>query len=1373
AISHAKLLSAASSLMTGTMDAGEVPLSFAGLLGFIPFVLDPLQQLESTRHTARNLKSLQAEVSALYEILQRLGLLVVGSETEESIVPDNLLRTCQETLRSIMKLIENYHSSPKFTRVITLLIQQDDIERLKRDLDRQKSTFALALSSYASMRISSTNVDIRALHDQLERMQSLSAVQMQNYELKLRESTEAVRLSGTCEWLIQSPVLSSWRQSDSGVFILIGTPGSGKSVLLSKVVDELQLEANVVSSQAVAYFYIDYREGAHQMLSRVISTLLRQLLQQLPSLPLDIIRAYENTGYFGRKLTYSQLVEELICAAGKFRRVYLCIDALDELAEEEQHDLFRFIEKISRARVRVLVSSRKTRQLDVFLQESTLEVGWVYQLDISENDDLSKDITRYVESTVQSSGRLKGKLELQQQIVDRISGLSQGMFLWVDLVLRDLVRQRTPKEMQMSIDSMPVGMHGLYGRLLSQMEDAVDSQRTIGKLTIAILLKADGAVSFTETCGMLKRALQYRTSPETSLDSATIMEACGGFVLLEPSKGYLRFIHNSAKEFLATNLHFKEVDLPPLAGNIAERQVSSQEAQKHYDAHVSRSSSIAFGSVYDNDTEETASRGSWSSSVFSNASSTSSQSSIFSQLETVTDQFARLFATHQDLRLIILESLNKQGIAGFEHSFSRLLRDYSRELQLIAKGNAPSEQVAALMVGQRTRDIARETVIMSGYLDNVKTFSGSSQRDEDPGKVIILDRFLQEKDKGFGNNSLPSPTTGLQVSREIREKSQPLPQKPFRTGTEAEYLFNDKHEQEEEEEIQEEVIEVYVNVQRVQQFLILNAPFAKLTEQLRLRLEPRLTIPEIKGLEPEPELVVKLAHGTLQRKVVAKISAWTRNVWQYKLRPALGGETPLEPGMKRVRWTCVCDRRYYDDFIEIEPGAVAQVQASLNDTYRREIQVVPAQSTPILVDYPRVLSPITEESLLDSPPEDYLGLHVGTPNSERITYSPANNQDGNANRSRSAVTSQLQGPNFSESGDLGIQRLSGGNAETGGRREQDPNPSEVRTRDWVNAEIGDANSKQTLWIIPCFRNPKGDDQVVQVRVSDRTLDGALFSRFRREYFMISNWWRCFVKMHEVTVIKFVMVNAYVFGRYKGIGGESLSHFGLIAGDKPEEHIADILKTDVWPPKAEPPEPQMWLYEPCPAETIPLVGQKYLMKVWRESHHADALTYEEWRQHAAWYGRVVDWIRHAFPRWVQKILGDWGLDQNAGNLELEGGIRPSGLSRAYFQQPTHVQRSRRAIIAIPKKIGKKVEPDLSGVKREEVWGLQFEESFTIHRLLFYILVWYFLGSLVAVAHLSRGTMAPMPLTNKLAILAWFASFVTLFFTVWIKWAETPK
>jgi len=123
--------------------------SLALLLKLAGAALEPLQQLQSTKHSARAIKSLQAELSALYEILQRLRPLVVGNEAEESLIPDNLLTACQETLQSITKLIQKYDSGPRIARAMTWILQQDEIERLKKDLDRQKSTFALILSSYA------------------------------------------------------------------------------------------------------------------------------------------------------------------------------------------------------------------------------------------------------------------------------------------------------------------------------------------------------------------------------------------------------------------------------------------------------------------------------------------------------------------------------------------------------------------------------------------------------------------------------------------------------------------------------------------------------------------------------------------------------------------------------------------------------------------------------------------------------------------------------------------------------------------------------------------------------------------------------------------------------------------------------------------------------------------------------------------------------------------------------------------------------------------------------------------------------------------------------------------------------------------------
>lgn len=484
--------------------------------------------------------------------------------------------------------------------------------------------------------------------------------------------------------------------------------------------------------------------------------------------------------------------------------------------------------------------------------------------------------------------------------LSKVAHLMIFRFLWVDLVLRDLLRQRTPKGMQRCIESTPVGVEAMYDRLLSQMiEDAKDGKQSIGKIAISILLHSDRSVDTTVICGMLDAVLHSQDSPkEMALNTEIVVVECGGFVEAEPSRRYLRFIHQTAREFLKSKTLFQGVTLPAWPQSTVEHDHQSFEPINYDDVRSSLAS----------DTDETASRVSWSSNPFSSASSMSSQSSIFSQLETVTDQFARMFAADENLRSIILESLDKQGLAGFEQVFSNLLRGYSKGLQLIAK--APSEQVAALMAGQQTRVIARETVVRLGYLDNVKLFPWNSKDDETPGKAAVLDHYLQDKDKRLGHHDFKvggeSSKVGQALGRSLDESLPLQRDSPLRVQGD-DYWFDDTQADEEKEEIEEDNVEAYVNLQRVKQFLTFSPPFKNLIDNLRQRLQPKLIIPPIDFEDLEPEPPFKPNPRTRWQNIIAMISANMRTFWEYAIRPAIGGEVPLAPGMKRVRWTCVSD----------------------------------------------------------------------------------------------------------------------------------------------------------------------------------------------------------------------------------------------------------------------------------------------------------------------------------------------------------------------------------------------------------------------------------------------------------------------------------
>lgn len=97
--------------------------------------------------------------------------------------------------------------------------------------------------------------------------------------------------------------------------------------------------------------------------------------------------------------------------------------------------------------------------------------------------------------------------------------------------------------------------------------------------------------------------------------------------------------------------------------------------------------------------------------------------------------------------------------------------------------------------------------------------------------------------------------------------------------------------------------------------------------------------------------------------------------------------------------------------------------------------------------------------------------------------------------------------------------------------------------------------------------------------------------------------------------------------------------------------------------------------------------------------------------------------------------------------------------------------------MPKKIGEKIIVDFrdSDSINNEGWGLEFQEMFRVHRLLFFILVLYACGSLVVTMWLLRhyDLGSPSALGPLLSLICWLGSLLALTCTVWFKWAENPN
>lgn len=301
--------------------------------------------------------------------------------------------------------------------------------------------------------------------------------------------------------------------------------------------------------------------------------------------------------------------------------------------------------------------------------------------------------------------------------------------------------------------------------------------------------------------------------------------------------------------------------------------------------------------------DETSSVTSYSSSIFSKDSEMSSQtsiSSVLSQLETVVEQFSRLFINHQAAKTVIQAFLENKGQDGFEGVFSSLLRDYSCDLKVIATSGA--QQVAAIMAGDKADAIAHQVVLMSEYLEPSKVITHMTSKQEQEGRKLMLDRFLRQRDDskrprtsqphGEKMEAERKHITGmLEIDLDKGNNHDPEPSKletPLKdilpaTGAAAAAAAT------EEEEV------VYLNLERIRGWLIGSPPFQTLVDRLSAKMHAPLKLPPI----PQDSASNDGGDDAVWYK------RWKTNAFKATLNAIPGGERPLAIGMKRVRWTCV------------------------------------------------------------------------------------------------------------------------------------------------------------------------------------------------------------------------------------------------------------------------------------------------------------------------------------------------------------------------------------------------------------------------------------------------------------------------------------
>ncbi|KAL1634866.1 hypothetical protein SLS58_010495 [Diplodia intermedia] len=387
-------------------------------------------------------------------------------------------------------------------------------------------------------------------HNRKERkkiLQALSSVQFRENH----ETTRAGRLENSGAWLLRRREFEDWNNSlDSSVLWLHGSPGSGKSSLVSIVID------SILEKQPHAYFYCSAE--ATQRLRSQPKEIMRCILKQLyvfseESSTQAITKTFKGwekeDGDYARieHMSVQQSTDYILeILSHQQAPVKIVIDALDECDSKLRARLMGSIENIisqAKCPVKIFLSSRDDADIvrclgdksNIFIQAS----------------DNREDIAQFVENEVNDLVLLPAGLnstqsaELKTHIKARLRQKAGGMFRWVSLQLQTIARLVTVPDIYAQLDNLPEGLEKSYDAVYRQIESSAEHGKFLAKRTLQWLLCAQ--IQLTRQAFLLAVSDGH---DDPTLTAATIVDVCCNLVFLDESVNAFRFVHLSVQEYL-------------------------------------------------------------------------------------------------------------------------------------------------------------------------------------------------------------------------------------------------------------------------------------------------------------------------------------------------------------------------------------------------------------------------------------------------------------------------------------------------------------------------------------------------------------------------------------------------------------------------------------------------------------------------------------------------------------------------------------------------------------------------------------------------------------------------------------------------------
>ncbi|OCK86125.1 hypothetical protein K432DRAFT_341989, partial [Lepidopterella palustris CBS 459.81] len=406
------------------------------------------------------------------------------------------------------------------------------------------------------------NNDLKNIQDDLQaskRTEILLWVSPQPY-IQHHEQTKQDVLLGTGQWLLSDPIFEKWKkESASSILWLHGIPGSGKSKLVSIVIEDALKSFHAGYNPQPVFFYSSRNtaEPGRSDPKVILASLVRQLSCLEPGKPLlkptlDLYRKKEAEGFASGSLRIEESCALIIQLTEQYPLTTIVIDALDECDPGKRRDLLKALERILREStglVKIFVSSRNDHDIVFRLQRyPNLEI----QSDRN-SDDIAVFVKDQTERLIEDGELLQysdSQTEMKELIVKKVIEGSTGMFRWASMQLQHLCSFSMDVDIRESLGRLPPDLDTLYAELYDILSNKPgEFQMIVFRNVLSWLLCAQRTLKSTEFLATVS------IIPQAGKDSVfvskdLVLKLCNNFIVFDAQLDTFRFAHLSVREFL-------------------------------------------------------------------------------------------------------------------------------------------------------------------------------------------------------------------------------------------------------------------------------------------------------------------------------------------------------------------------------------------------------------------------------------------------------------------------------------------------------------------------------------------------------------------------------------------------------------------------------------------------------------------------------------------------------------------------------------------------------------------------------------------------------------------------------------------------------